>query len=166
MIVALTGFMGAGKSSTGKELSRILGCRFTDLDEYITHKAGKSISELFSEGEERFRALEAEAVRDVFIMSRIEGFDLVVALGGGSLINPEILSLVTRESTLVWLIASNETLKKRLEGTERQRPLLEKSNIDFLFGQRIPGYEKSVIRLDTEDKTPAEAAEEIANLLK
>lgn len=166
MIVALTGFMGSGKSEAGKELSLLLGYRFVDLDRYIEHKTGQSVAELFAGEEDRFRALEAEAARDNFIMSRIEGFDLVISLGGGALMNPEILNLVTKESCLVWLKATPDTLSTRLEGTERERPLLAKAGIAELMEQRMPGYMSARFSIDTDGKTPGQTAQEIRNLLK
>ena len=166
MIVTLTGFMGTGKSSTGRELAGMLGCRFTDLDEYISHKAGKTIPELFEDSEERVRALEAEAVRDIFIMSRIEGFDVVLALGGGSLMNPEIQTLVKGKSTLVCLTADSQTIMERLHSSETERPLLKKDSIASLMEQRRPGYELASVFVNTDGKTAVEVAKEILGLIR
>lgn len=166
MIVTLTGFMGSGKSSTGRELAGLTGYRFTDLDEYISHKAGKTIPQLLSESEERFRALEAEAVRDIFIMSRIEGFDVVLALGGGSLMNPEIQTLVQSRSTLVYLRTGIETLVCRLEGSEKDRPLLKKCAVADLMEQRLSGYGLASVIVDTDGKSPAQVAGEIYRIIK
>ena len=63
MIISLTGFMGCGKSSVGRELSRLLCCPFMDLDDIIEERAGRTIPEIFaSEGEAEFRRMEAEAL--------------------------------------------------------------------------------------------------------
>lgn len=164
MIVALTGFMGSGKSSSGKELAGILGYRFVDTDDYVAHKAGKSVPELLSDSEERFRALEAEAVRDVFIMSRIEGFDLVVALGGGSLMNPEIRNLVFSQSTCCYLKTSMEILRERLRSCT-DRPLLQTENPDTLFEERRSAYEQAPLTVTTDNRTPFEVASEILRSL-
>lgn len=166
MIVTLTGFMGSGKSSTGRELAGLTGYRFTDLDEYISHKAGKTIPQLLSESKERFRALEAEAVRDIFIMSRIEGFDVVLALGGGSLMNPEIQTLVQSRSTLIYLRTGIETLVCRLEGLEKDRPLLKKCAVADLMEQRLSGYGLASVIVDTDGKSPAQVAGEIYGIIK
>ena len=66
MIISLTGFMGCGKSSVGRELSQLLCCPFMDLDQVIEEREGRSIPEIFaSEGEEAFRAMELDALRNI-----------------------------------------------------------------------------------------------------
>ena len=66
MIISLTGFMGCGKSSVGRELSKLLGCCFVDLDEVIVEREGRSIPEIFAEdGETEFRRLEKETLKDI-----------------------------------------------------------------------------------------------------
>src|SRR5271169_5614586 len=63
-IIALTGFMGSGKTTTGRALAELLGWEFVDLDEVIEREAGVSIRELFRErGEEGFRTMEHLALR-------------------------------------------------------------------------------------------------------
>ena len=66
MIISLTGFMGCGKSSVGRELSQLLCCPFMDLDQVIEERAGRSIPEIFaSDGEEAFRAMELETLKEI-----------------------------------------------------------------------------------------------------
>ena len=66
MIIALTGFMGCGKSSVGRELSTLLGIPVVDLDKYIEQRAGKRIPDIFAEsGESGFRELETAALHEV-----------------------------------------------------------------------------------------------------
>ena len=68
MIVALTGFMGCGKSSVGRELSVLLDMPLVDLDKYIVDKAGRSIADIFAEqGEKAFRDLESSALKELLI---------------------------------------------------------------------------------------------------
>jgi shikimate kinase len=70
MIISLTGFMGCGKSSVGRELSQLLCCPFMDLDQVIEERAGRSIPEIFaSEGEEAFRAMELETLKEIVVAS-------------------------------------------------------------------------------------------------
>ena len=68
MIIALTGFMGCGKSSVGRELSTLLRIPVVDLDQYIVQKAGRSIADIFAkDGEPFFRALETEALYELLV---------------------------------------------------------------------------------------------------
>jgi shikimate kinase len=68
MVVALTGFMGCGKSSVGKELSVLLGLPLIDLDKHIVDKAGMSIADIFAEqGETAFRDIESEALKELLM---------------------------------------------------------------------------------------------------
>ena len=84
MIISLTGFMGCGKSSTGRALAARLGAHFVDLDEVIVARAGRSIPEIFREGgEAAFRQLELETLRAV--LDGAGNTLTVFALGGGAL---------------------------------------------------------------------------------
>ena len=66
MIITLIGMMGCGKSSVGRELSRLLSLPFVDLDDYIEEREGRSIRDIFeSEGEASFRKMELEALREI-----------------------------------------------------------------------------------------------------
>lgn len=165
MTVALTGFMGSGKSSVGKELSALLGCPFFDLDEYIVHKAGESIPEIFRDSEDRFRALEAEALRDIVIMREILHEDGVVALGGGTILNPELRILLETRTRCVYLSTTAETIRQRLGSECAGRPLFDGNTLESLMEERRPLYEQSALAVSTDGKTPAQIAEEIRNLL-
>ena len=64
MMIALTGFMGSGKTTVGKVLADFLGCPFMDLDDLVVKKVGKSIPDIFAQdGEPAFRQLEAQVLR-------------------------------------------------------------------------------------------------------
>lgn len=83
--IVLTGFMGSGKSTVGRTVADVLGVDFLDTDAEIERRTGRTIPELFADGESVFRAAERETVVDVLATS-----DGVVALGGGSVTVPEI----------------------------------------------------------------------------
>ena len=160
MIITLTGFMGGGKSAVGKALGEALGVEFVDLDAYIEHKAGRSISEIFAaDGEEYFRALEAEAVRDVVVMHQIAGGDVVLALGGGTVMTPGVQDLIFGQTTCVYLRATPETLRSRLEGSAG-RPLLGE-DLPALLERRIPTYSRARITVDTDGLSIREVVERI-----
>ena len=154
MTITLTGFMGCGKSSVGRYLSELLCCPFTDLDEAICQKAGKSIPEIFtSEGEAGFRTLEAEVLQSILTPSGAESTEkqsltsqamspslcgqmastaspsslylMIVALGGGTVMTPECAELVKEKTTCIYLKASIETLIRHLETEASGRPMLQ-----------------------------------------
>ena len=146
--------MGCGKSSVGRYLSELLCCPFTDLDEAICQKAGKSIPEIFtSEGEAGFRTLEAEVLQSILTPSGAESTEkqsltsqamgpslcgqmastaspsslhlMIVALGGGTVMTPECAELVKEKTTCIYLKASIETLIRHLETEASGRPMLQ-----------------------------------------
>lgn len=150
MIYTLTGFMGCGKTSVGRALAERLGWEFIDLDEYIEHKLGRSISTVFAtEGEEKFRAVEAEAVRDVIIMHQLTGTDLVLALGGGTLTIAPVQPLILEQTSCVYLRATADSLREWVKGST-DRPLLASADFDALLQSRIPIYEKAGTIIDVD----------------
>ncbi len=155
MIIALTGFMGSGKSSVGRRLSELLGCRFVDLDEVIEGHECRTIPEIFAEkGEAGFRAIEAEMLEMIIneYSSSADG-SLVLALGGGTVMTPECAELIHEHTFCIYLRASVDTLVKNLEGEAAGRPMLQspaglRTRISDLMAQRSSTYE-SVAHLIT-----------------
>ena len=159
MIIALTGFMGCGKSSTGRALAARLGARLADLDAEITARSGRSIPEIFRGGEAAFRAVELETLRAVLDEAEAAGGDTVLALGGGTLTTPEARELVLARTRCVWLRTRLETIRARLGSADASRPLF--ADAEALFAARIPIYAQAPYTVDTDDKTPAGVADEI-----
>lgn len=130
-ILVLTGFMGSGKTTAGRELARSLGCPFLDLDEEVQKAAGKSIPRIFQEdGEPAFRKQEFRTLQKTFKSAHKsashdnKAWDLVLALGGGTIMRSQARSLLEGRCFLVYLKASLETLQKNLAGQTADRPLL------------------------------------------
>jgi shikimate kinase len=122
--IALIGFMGAGKTAVGKVLAKRLGKEFVELDLLIEQRTGKSIPEIFQQdGEVAFRELEIELTREV---SR--GKNLVIACGGGIVLNRINIDRLKNESIIVYLVASPRVLLRRVSGSGEKRPLLKTSN--------------------------------------
>jgi len=122
--IALIGFMGAGKTAVGKVLAKRLGKEFVELDLLIEQRTGKSIPEVFQQdGEVAFRELEIEVTREV---SR--GKNLVIACGGGIVLNRINIDRLKNESIIVYLVASPRVLLRRISGSGEKRPLLKTSN--------------------------------------
>ena len=163
MILTLTGFMGCGKSSTGRELASRLGARFVDLDERIVERCGRAIPDIFREGgEPAFRAVELETLRAV-LDGTGEDETLVMALGGGALTLPEARELVFSRTRCVWLRTRLETIRQRLGAADASRPLFK--DADALYARRESLYAQAPFIVDTDGKTPAEVAGEIVRIL-
>lgn len=117
--IVLTGFMGTGKSSTGKALAKRLGWEFVDTDALIRRRAGKDVPAIFKEeGEEGFREREREAISSLAGRS-----GLVVATGGGALTNPGNLPRLRSLGPVILLRADPRTILRRI-GKGANRPLL------------------------------------------
>lgn len=166
MIITLTGFMGCGKSSVGRALAERLGWEFVDLDEYIVHKKGMNIPEIFErEGEETFRAIEAECLRDVVVMHRIAGGDVVLALGGGTMSIKPVLRLILEQTECFWIKASLETCLNRIGPDASGRPVLNSrcsaSTIEELFSKRERLYSLAPHHIESDNMNKEELVEDI-----
>ena len=169
MIIALTGFMGCGKSSVASILASRLGCFYFDLDDTIEMEEGRSISDIFKEdGEGAFRALELEYLDR--IIPDYEDFPttMVLSLGGGTVMTPACAKLLKENATVVYLKASVAQLVENLEivGVEN-RPLLNDSQnmeekVKELLASREATYEACAdIILPIDGLSPQEIAERI-----
>lgn len=129
MIISLTGFMGCGKSSIGRQLCELTGCDYIDLDLYIEQKSGKSISCIFAEnGEQAFREMEKSALEEIIGSRRNLEKMLLLSLGGGTVTSGECASMVKENTVCFYLRASIETLMKNLENDFESRPMLNTGN--------------------------------------
>lgn len=160
MLITLTGFMGSGKTSVGRVVADALGCPFIDLDEVIVKKAGRSIPEIFeADGEAGFRKLERQALEKT--VAKYAESTAVLALGGGTVTVPGAVDLLQNKTICIYLKASSETLRLRLEGASEGRPLAGEGWEERL-ASREPLYEASAhIILETDGLTPEEIADEI-----
>jgi shikimate kinase/3-dehydroquinate synthase len=137
--IFLVGLMGSGKTTVGRTLARKLNKRFVDSDHEIEARTGASISLIFEiEGEESFRQREAEVIRELTAQQ-----DIVLATGGGAILNPESRALLKARGTVVYLRASVNNILQRT-GHDKSRPLLQtadpRKRIEELSRQREPYY--------------------------
>ena len=158
MRVYLTGFMASGKSTVGPEAAARLGQPFLDLDRLIAAHAGRSIPTLFAEdGEEHFRELERDLLRRTAATD-----DLVVALGGGALVDDENRAFAKEHGLVLYLNAPVDTLVDRVADDDTRRPLLEddtgarlprdeqRTRIEAMMEERRPTYEAAHHTLDAD----------------
>jgi shikimate kinase len=159
--IVLVGFMGSGKSTVGPLLAARLGWGFRDLDAWIEARAGRRIAELFRDGEEGFRELEAEAARQAAGLTRH-----VVASGGGAFARPETRALLrSGPATCVWLRAGLDTLLARTPG-DGSRPLAgSRETMARLLAERESSYRKADWIVDTTTAAPEEVARTIVELV-
>jgi len=165
--VALIGFMGTGKTVVGKVLAEKLNKEFVELDSLIEQKARKSIPDIFQQdGEIAFRELEIEVTKEVS-----DRKNLVIACGGGIVLNKINIDRLREEAIIVYLIASPELILKRVLNEEGQRPLLNTPNkaseIQQLLKFRKPFYDRAAdIKIDTSRLDIDSVAEQILGKLK
>ncbi len=152
--------MGAGKSTVGKLLARILPRDFIDLDEQIVARAGCSIAEIFErEGELGFRERESQTLREV-----VPQENAVVALGGGAVLCDENWELIRRTGISVYLKVRPELLAQRLSAHKSERPLLAHQTIAEVARAREARYELADLTVENE-RTPAEAVAALCEML-
>ena len=199
--------MGCGKSSVGRELSKLLCCPFMDLDTEIETRSGCTVAEIFeTSGEAEFRRLEKETLKDILetggrvleipktpalptvghplagggMSSPSSGTpacknqehpsnerpQMILALGGGTVMTPRCAELVHENTFCIYLRASVQTLVSHLGNEAAGRPLLEASDLQErimkLMSQRSATYEKTAhVIIDTDGKTVDAVSEEI-----
>jgi shikimate kinase len=166
--VFLVGFMGAGKTSVGRALSRHLGWRFEDLDDRIQAREGRTVPEIFQQsGEAGFRQAERAALMDV-LQQQTSGPPLIVALGGGAYAQEEIAALLAESGAMtVFLDASPDELWRRCATDVVERPLRrEEKEFRRLYDVRRPRYLQATLKVETSGRAIAEIVHEMASLLK
>jgi shikimate kinase len=131
----LTGFMGVGKSYFGRRLAEQVHVSFLDVDYEIQTREGRSIRRIFSEeGEEFFRSLERKLLLHFL---NDPSAPSVIALGGGSLLNTDLIPEIKKAGLLVCLQRRSLALPIHLK---KDRPLAVTHNVESLYRNRITGY--------------------------
>ena len=117
--ISLIGMTGVGKTTVGIELSKRLNCRFSDLDEVITKREGRTPREIFDTcGEDEFRRIESEELKKIFVNFNNGGI-LILSCGGGIVLREENRNLLKKYSYVVWLDRPLEEIKKSVEVMNR-----------------------------------------------
>ena len=163
--IALIGFMGAGKSAVGRELSRRTGWPRHDTDEMIREQFGISIPDVFARhGEPAFRDAESALLKTLQ-----RGLAGIVVTGGGIILREENVRLLRGMGRIVWLDADEEILWQRAS-RHSTRPLLQtpdpRARFTELLRERLRLYQTAAdYRINTSSNGIAEVTNEIMGLL-
>jgi shikimate kinase len=169
MIVTLIGYRGSGKSSVAAPLAERLGCACVDADAEIERRAGRSIRAIFDEsGEPAFRRLEKEVLAELLARK-----GLVIAAGGGAVLDEETRQAMQAAGPVVWLRAPATVLAERIAGdatTSGRRPDLTDrggpAEITELLAARMPLYEACATHIvETHDRSLEAIVDEIVQRL-
>ncbi len=165
--------MGCGKSTVGRQLAERTGSEFHDLDDRIEQVAGVPISALIEgQGEGHFRSLEGAQLSQILDEAQQGRGQLVVALGGGALLDEPLRTRALDETFVVTLTATVDTLTARTSAAQRdgpgspphrERPLLDDANrrgaVTHLLKQRAPAYGQAHTSVCTDHRSPKEVVE-------
>ena len=140
--IFLVGMMGAGKTSVGRVLAKRLGKTFFDSDHVIEERTGVRVSVIFEiEGEEGFRSRERTVIDEL-----TERTDIVLATGGGAVLDPENRRALRERGVVVYLRAAVRDLLNRTRH-DKNRPLLQtgdpQAKMSAIFEQRDPLYQET-----------------------
>ena len=161
--LTLTGMMGVGKSTIGKNLAKKLKYNFVDVDKLIEAKEGSSINFIFkNKSEVYFRKVENEIT-----LAELKKNDSVISLGGGAFLSNEIRKSAKKLSVSFWLDVPINELIKRLK-KNKKRPLLFKKNIEEtvkkIYFVRKKIYNEADFRIKCNSLKSDEIVEKILNL--
>lgn len=166
--VILIGYMGAGKTTVGRLLAKQERLAFCDTDAMIEEQEKRTISEIFAaDGEAAFRDMETALVKRLID----KGFsDTVLSVGGGLPVREENRQLLKKLGTVVYLMASKETIVERVADSDN-RPLLKGENlsekVERMLAERDPLYRQAAeLLIDTNGKTVEILVKEIAQAVK
>ena len=155
-MIVLVGFMGAGKTTVGHLLAERLALPFTDSDEVIEQRAGRSVPRIFAEdGEPAFRALEHQVIADL-----LDGPELVLALGGGAAEHPQTRQHLAA-AQVVYLQVGYEQALARVGGVPG-RPMLARPDLAATYRRRLPLYAAiATLTVPTGGRAPEAVTEDI-----
>lgn len=161
----IIGFMGVGKTSTSRALSRRLRVQEIDSDAMIVEQQGMPIAQIFEEqGEEAFRQMETRLLDQIATMP-----PCIVSCGGGMVLRQENIEKMKKQGRILLLAASPETIYEHVKDSTN-RPLLNGNmNVEYirsLMEEREPRYQAAAdITIITDGMTPRQAAEKIMAVL-
>ncbi len=159
--------MGAGKTTVGRELARLLGWAFEDLDDRIQSREGRTIEEIFRDfGEPEFRRCEHLALLE--LLPLVESSPRVIGLGGGAFVQAENARILkSAPGPTVFLSAPVDELYRRCQQQQLKRPL-QQNEIQFrkLYEARHSLYLKATHQIETAGKDSRTVAAEVMRALE
>ncbi len=163
--IVLCGFMGCGKTTVGKIISKRTELEFIDMDSYIEKKEGCSVKEIFEKhGEEYFRELEHRACVELSNKK-----NCVISSGGGAMTYERNIRALEEKTRIIFLSVPLEDIKFRLRN-DTKRPLLQRPDRDKamaeLYNKRLPYYNAAARYVIRPGNGPAATAEKIIEILK
>ncbi len=160
--IVLCGFMGSGKTVVGKELAKIMGCKFIDTDELIEQEQGVAIKAIFAtRGEDYFRDLEHDICKRIADMK-----NCVISTGGGAMTFQRNVDALKGKSNIVFLDASFTVICDRI-GDSTSRPLFQdKEKARALYDERKSKYSTAADYIINGDMSARKTALEIAQIFK
>jgi shikimate kinase / 3-dehydroquinate synthase len=162
--IILTGFMGSGKDSVAKEISKKTDLAFISMDDYIVLKEKRTINDIFEEsGEEYFRKAETETLEVIKNLKNV-----VVATGGGIVKDKKNREKLSKMGKVFYLYTSLDAVKERLDN-DKTRPLIkDKKNIIKIYNERMKKgiYEFADEKIDTSKIPPEQVADKILKISK
>lgn len=160
--VVLVGFMGSGKTSTGRCLARSLGYRFADMDAILEEREGMPVVEVFRrKGETYFRGKESDLVSELAAGDR-----QVIATGGGAWMDEANRARLLRAGWCVWMKVSADQAWERVRPNLEERPLLAASadplaTLRRMLAAREPAYALAPAAVDTDGASPETVADRL-----
>ena len=161
--LVLTGMMGVGKSTVGKNLAQKLSYNFVDIDRTIESREGSTINLIFkNKSESYFRKLENE-----ISLEKLKKKNTVISLGGGAFLNKSIRREVKNTSVSFWLDVDVSEIIKRLKKTKK-RPLLYNKNLNVtvnkIYLERKKTYSEADFRIKCNFLGPDKIVDKILKL--
>ena len=161
--LVLTGMMGVGKSTVGKNLAQKLSYNFVDIDRTIESREGSTINLIFkNKSESYFRKLENE-----ISLEKLRKKNTVISLGGGAFLNKSIRREVKNTSVSFWLDVDVSEIIKRLKKTKK-RPLLYNKNLNVtvnkIYLERKKTYSEADFRIKCNFLGPDKIVDKILKL--
>jgi shikimate kinase len=152
--VYIVGFMGCGKTTVGRLLADHIGWRFVDLDEEIEAGERRTVANIFDEaGEAEFRRIEHQMIRR-HVRAVECGKPMVIALGGGTFVQPDNFALLANNGVTVWLDCPLDIIEKRVGNTSHRPLARDPEHLRNLYEKRRQDYARADFRVEIRSEDP------------